>query len=548
MSAPLLHTAMVRWLHDMAMAGVFTTDTALVIQSWNTWLEKATGRSEASVVGRPLFEVFPEIVARSLDRHYTAALRGEVSVLAHRFHGHLVRIAGPAGDMPQSARVAPLADGDAIVGTITVVDDVSERVNSEAELRRQIAAAEEARAIAEEALRVKDEFLATLSHELRTPLNAVLGWTNILLGQSVDPEMLNRALRVIDRNAAAQARLIDDMLDMARIVSGKLRLQMGPVDLVAATLAAIDVVAPAADAKTLRIEQSLGANPRPIMADADRVQQIAWNVLSNAVKFTPPGGTITVRIEAAADAVCLVISDTGKGIAPDFLPHVFERFRQANSTVSRTEGGLGLGLALARQLVEMHGGHIAVTSEGINRGATFTVAFPAVAAEAMALPPARANRGDEGALDGYCVLVVDDDEDWRDLLQTALRARGADVMVMATAHEALGIISKGGPNRPDVVVADIGLPNEDGYVLIRQIRALPGAQRRLPVLAVTAYTGRDTEQRTLAHGFDAYRPKPIATGAVAAVIADLLRARRTPRRLRRKPAATPPMPIEPSNV
>jgi CheY-like chemotaxis protein/anti-sigma regulatory factor (Ser/Thr protein kinase) len=335
---------------------------------------------------------------------------------------------------------------------------------------------------------------------------------------------------------------------MARIVSGKLRLQMGPVDLVAATLAAIDVVAPAADAKNLQIHKRLGTNPQLIIADADRVQQIAWNVLSNAVKFTPPGGTITVSVEEAADAVRLVISDTGKGISHEFLPHVFERFRQANSTVSRTEGGLGLGLALARQLVEMHGGQIAVSSEGVNRGSTFTVAFPTVTAETTAAPPARAKRRDEGTLAGYRVLVVDDDEDWRELLQTALKARGAEVTVTATAHEALGIVMKGGLERPDVVVADIGLPNEDGYVLTRQIRALPGTLARIPVIAVTAYAGGDTEQRALGHGFDAYRAKPIATGAVAAVIADLLRARRTPRRLRPNSGASPPVPAEPSNV
>jgi PAS domain S-box-containing protein len=548
MSAPPLHSAMLRFVHEMAVAGVYTTDTTLVIRSWNAWLEKATGRSEESVVGHSLFEVFPEIIGRGLDRYYTAALRGEVSILAHRFHGHLVRIAGPMGDMPQSARVAPLIDADAIVGTVTVLDDVSERVNSEGELRRQIAAAEQARAIAEEALRVKDEFLATLSHELRTPLNAVLGWTNILLGQSVEPAMLDRALRVIDRNAVAQARLIDDMLDMARIVSGKLRLQMGPVDLVAATLAAIDVVAPGAHAKNLVIQKALGTTPRLITADADRVQQIAWNVLSNAVKFTPTGGTITVRIEEAATGVQLMISDTGKGISPDFLPHVFERFRQANSTVSRTEGGLGLGLALVRQLVEMHGGHIAATSEGANRGSTFTITFPAVVAESAAAAPARTHRADEGVLDGYRVLVVDDEEDWRDLLQTALRTRGADVAVATTAHDALAMVAQGGPERPDVIIADIGLPNEDGYALIHQIRALPGALGRIPVVAITAYAGDDTEKLAIRYGFDAYRSKPIATGAVAVVIADLLRSRRMPRRLPRGVVATPALPSESPNV
>jgi PAS domain S-box-containing protein len=316
MPEPLLNAAMVRWLNELAMVGIFTTDADLVVRSWNQWLERVTGRSEASVVGKRLFDLYPELSKRNFDRHYTSALRGEVSVLAHRFHGYLLHITTPAGDMPQSVRVAPLVHDEAIIGTITVIEDVSERVNSEAELRRQIAAAEQARAVAEEALRLKDDFLATLSHELRTPLNAVLGWTRILLGHPVEQEVLERALTVIDRNAAAQARLIDDMLDMARIVSGKLRLEMGPVDLVAATLAAIDVVAPAANAKNLTINRHLGRRKQIITADADRIQQIAWNVLANSVKFTPSGGTINVRIEADREMVRLIVSDTGKGISP----------------------------------------------------------------------------------------------------------------------------------------------------------------------------------------------------------------------------------------
>ena len=231
----------------------------------------------------------------------------------------------------------------------------------EAEMRRQIAAAEDAREIAEDALRTKDEFLATLSHEIRTPLNAVIGWTKILLGRKTDPETVQRALTIIDRNAIAQARLIEDMLDMARIMSGKLRMEFGPVDLVASTAAAIDVVSPAAAAKGVTILADLGSEPRAIVADAGRVQQIAWNILSNAVKFTNAGGTVSVKIEPGADLVRLVVRDTGEGIAPEFLPLVFERFRQANASASRTEGGLGLGLALVRELVELHGGTIAVT-------------------------------------------------------------------------------------------------------------------------------------------------------------------------------------------
>jgi PAS domain S-box-containing protein len=532
MPEPLLNAAMVRWLNELATAGIFTTDTDLVVRSWNKWLERVTGRPEDSVVGKPLFDLFPEIAKRNFDRNYASALRGEVSVLAHRFHGYLLRITTPTGDMPQSVRVAPLVQGETIIGTITVIEDVSERMNSEAELRRQIAAAEQARAVAEEALRIKDDFLATLSHELRTPLNAVLGWTKILLGHSVDKDMLERALNVIDRNAIAQARLIDDMLDMARIVSGKLRLEMATVDLVTATLAAIDVVAPAANAKNITINKRLGARPRLITADADRIQQIAWNVLANAVKFTPTGGTINVRIEVEGDAVTLIVSDTGKGIAADFLPYVFERFRQANSSVSRTEGGLGLGLALVRQLVEMHGGQIGVSSQGEDRGSTFTVTFP-LAHEGASETEAAIMSSEPAVIGSYRVLLVDDDKDWRELLAPVLVARGATVTSVGTAREAMTIINGDAAIRPDVLVADVGLPGEDGFALIERVRKLSGALGRMPAVAVTAYAGATTEKRALGAGFDIFRVKPITPDEVAVAIANALKIRPTPRRLRR---------------
>jgi PAS domain S-box-containing protein len=524
---------MVRWLDELASAGVFTTDASLAITSWNQWFERATGRPAEVVVGRALFEVFPDISERGLDRYYTAALRGEVGVLAHRFHGHLVRIPTSSGDMPQSTRIAPLLIDHDVIGTVTVVEDVSERVNSETELRRQIAAAEAARHVAEDALRVKDDFLATLSHELRTPLNAVLGWTNILLAQPVSPEMLDRALQVIDRNAAAQARLIDDMLDMARIVTGKLRLEMKPVDLVTATLAAIDVVTPTAHAKNITIRKLLGTTPGLITADPDRVQQIAWNILSNAVKFTPSGGSIDVRIDHQGDAVRLSISDTGKGIESDFLPHVFERFRQANSSVSRTEGGLGLGLALVRQLVEMHGGRIGVASEGVDKGATFTVTFPPAADDALTPRAPRAPALPAGALEARRILIVDAEDDWRDLLAAALAESGAHVAGVRTGREALDVLSQPG-DIPDLLLADLALPGENGCDLMRRIRRLEGPAGRIAAMAVTAYTGAPHERRAFDAGFDMFRAKPISPEDVAAAVLALIEQRRLPHQLVRR--------------
>jgi PAS domain S-box-containing protein len=523
----LRNAAMLRWFNELSSQGIFTTDDELKIRSWNRWLERTTGTSEAAVVGRPLFEVCPELLSRGFDRHYRAALNGEPIVLAHRFHNYLIRVPGPQGNMPQTSRVAPLLDGGVVVGTITVIDDVSERVSSEAELRRQIAGAETARATAEEALRVKDEFLATLSHELRTPLNAVLGWTQILLGQKVDRELLARALHVIDRNATAQARLIDDMLDMARIVSGKLRLEMAPVDLVVATLAAVDVIAPAAQAKNITIKKLLGSAPQLVTADADRMQQIAWNVLSNAVKFTPGGGTITIRIDQGGGLVRLSISDTGKGITPEFLPFVFERFRQANSSVSRTEGGLGLGLALVRQLVEMHGGQIDVSSEGRDKGTTFTIALPAITAELADIPtPERSI--DARALAGHRVLIVDDAGDWRELLAEMLSKHGAAVTTAGSTAEALRAIEQRRRPRPHLIVAEIGLPGEDGFELIRRVRQRFTGEERIPAVALTGYSIPANSEKAIDAGFDYFRQKPIAPEAVVATVLEALQLRNKP--------------------
>jgi len=520
-ASALLHAAMLRWLNELSSQGVFTTDVHLTVASWNAWLERATGVAAADVVGRPLLEAFPELAGRRLDRYYRAALNGEASVLSHGFHSHLIRVATPSGHMLQTARVAPLLEGDAIIGTITAIDDVSERVHSETQLRGRIAEAEHARGAAEDALRVKDEFLATLSHELRTPLNAVLGWTRILLGQNVDQEMMTRALHVIDRNAAAQARLIDDMLDMARIVTGKLRLEFAPVDLMAATLAAIDVVAPTAQAKNITIHKMLGNRPLLINADGDRIQQIVWNVLSNAVKFTPQGGRIDLRLGETAEHAQLMITDTGKGISAEFLPHVFERFRQANSSVSRTEGGLGLGLALVQQLVALHGGDIAVSSAGPGHGATFTVTFPLAAADDTQLTLAIG--APSRTLSGRRVMVVDDEEDWCDALAQMLKNHGAEVQVAHTADQALAMISSG--DWPHALIADIGLPGTDGFELVRRVRELESGDGRIPAIAVTAYSGKANIRRALEAGFDQYRVKPISSEDVVAAVAGELTAR-----------------------
>ena len=533
--APLMHAAMLRWLDEFSSQGIITTDAGLKIRGWNRWLERHTGRMADSLLGQPLLAAIPELGARDLERYYRAALAGQVSVLAQQFHRYFieipVRIDATTSPMPQSCRIAPLLAEGRVVGTITVIEDVSDRVRSEVELRRQIAAAEKAREFAEEALRLKDEFLATLSHEIRTPLNAVVGWTRILLSKPVDPPTLQNALQVIDRNARAQSRLVEDMLDMARIVTGKLRLEMAPMDLVAATTAAIDVVGPAAAAKGVRIISSFGSGPRAINADADRVQQIAWNLLSNAVKFTPPGGTVEVIIPAELP-VRLIVKDTGQGITPDFLPFVFERFRQANASANRTEGGLGLGLSLVRQLVELHGGRISAESSGRGRGAVFTVTFPERQEEDAAVAPAPA--GFTGTpLAGLRLLVIDDDADWRQLLSLALEGLGAHVASAGTVDE--GVQALKAHDRPDAILADIGMPGQDGFAFLETVRALDGKLSSVPVIAVTAYAGPDNEARALAAGFKMHCAKPLDPDTVARAVLKVVGERVAARPRRKRP-------------
>ena len=526
-----LTAAMLHWFDELADAGILTTDHQLVIRAWNGWLEQHLGLRRAEVIGRPLLEVFPDLVTRGFEPHYRAALNGEARVLAHRFHRYL--IARPGAEAIQSARIAPLEFDGAIVGTITVIQDVSERVASERELRRQIETAEEARAVAEEAVRVKDEFLATLSHELRTPLNAVLGWTKILLGRQVDPAMMARALQVIDRNAVAQTRLIDDMLDMARIMSGKLRLELEPVDLSAIAMAAIDVVAPAAAARSVEIVRNFEVAVPWMMGDPDRVQQVIWNLLSNAVKFTEPGGRVTVGIVRDHDVLTVYVEDTGRGISPEFLPQMFERFRQADSSSSRRQGGLGLGLSLVRQLVELHGGRVSATSQ-VGKGSRFTVTFPSrnEASNEDPIPPVAVV---DASLDlrGVRVLLIEDDADAREILATALRHHGAEVAEAGSAVLALKTLdaSVAAAAGPDVIISDIGLPGADGYQVMEQLAARAAANGTdIPVIAVTAYGRPQDKKQAAAAGFRMHLTKPIAPDALAAAVVHVLPAGRARQR------------------
>jgi signal transduction histidine kinase/CheY-like chemotaxis protein len=385
-----------------------------------------------------------------------------------------------------------------------------------------------ARAAAEAASRAKDEFLAVLSHELRTPLNAVYGWAHMLRSGGITGEGITRALDVIMRNANAQVQLIDDMLDVSRIVTGKMRIEVRAIELKAVVDAALDIVRPAAEAKGLRLQAVFDAQTFSITGDPDRLQQVVWNLLSNAVKFTPAGGRIQAHLRRVNSSVQIIVSDTGQGIAPEVLPHVFERFQQADSTSTRRHTGLGLGLALARHLVELHGGTLKAASAGVGQGSTFTVTLPVATpgGEPAEAWPARARLHPTAAmpvsargpsLRGVRVLVVDDDRDGLELIAAMLTGSGAQVRRCASATEAFAVLQEW---RPDILISDIEMPGEDGYTLIRRVRALTDAAlARIPAVALTAYGRAEDRSRTLSAGYSMHVPKPVDPAELVTVVA-----------------------------
>ncbi len=393
-------------------------------------------------------------------------------------------------------------------------------------LVRQLDAAlereQQARRDAEAASHLKDEFLMTVSHELRTPLTAIYGWVRLLATRNVPREQEVRALAAIERNAAAQTRLVDDLLDVSRAISGKLRLDARPVNPAQPLHAAVETLGPALQAKSIRFVESIDTDGGLILADPDRLQQIVWNLLSNAIKFTPEGGTISLRLVRAPDHVEIVVSDSGAGIEPEFLPHVFERFRQGEGGTRRRFGGLGLGLAIVWHLVELHGGRVSAESEGADRGATFRVVLPVRQAAARVeadqpVPAAIAEPAAPARLDGVRVLVVDDDEDARELFVSALADAGAMVQSALSAQQALEALAR---DRFDVLLSDIEMPDEDGFSLLEQARA---RKLMVPVvIAVTAYTRATDRHRALEAGFHWHLAKPVDPATLVSVTASLL--------------------------
>jgi PAS domain S-box-containing protein len=451
------------------------------------------------------------------------------------------------GLRPQSSLVVPMQTMGRIVGTIEVQSYENGAYREEHITAMKMAAnlaavaienmrllqyETRARKTAEDANRLKDEFLATLSHELRTPLTAILGWSHMLRDVRVDEKTFNTAIEIIERNARTQQQIVDDILDVSRVITGNLRLEAEPTDLRGVVEAAADTVRPAATAKGINLNLSFDAGVGPVMGEPRRLQQVVWNLLLNAVKFTPIGGEVRVRVERGTDGHArLTVSDTGQGIAPEFLPHVFDRFRQGDQSTTRAHGGLGLGLSIVRHLVELHGGTVSASSDGAGRGSTFRVELPELRISdfGFRIEEKEAGANNESAirnpqsaiLSGLRVLVVDDEPDTLDLLRVILERGGARVAAVGSASAAWSALEEG---LPDLLLCDIGMAGEDGYQLIRRVREREGGTL-VPAIALTAYAGEADRAHALEAGFQLHVPKPIDPASLVAIIAELVGAR-----------------------
>jgi len=406
---------------------------------------------------------------------------------------------------------------------VSIKRDITARKKTEAKLAQLLVRERTARADAEKANRLKDEFLATLSHELRTPLNAVIGWSRILKAGRLDNESSLHAIQVIERNAWAQKQIIEDILDVSRVITGKLQLHLAPVDLVAVVNAALDAVRPALEVKDIKIDTHFQPQLKILAGDVDRLQQVVWNLLSNASKFTPVGGTVGVRISQDETYVEIEVRDTGPGIAQEFLPHVFERFRQADGSTTRTHGGLGLGLAIVRHLVELHGGLIAARNVSDGTGAVFTVKLPFPSTELtladMPLATPAKETVTEVDLDNVRILVVEDELDALDLITIDLTAHGAKVRGAASAAQALELLGK---EEFDLLISDIGMADTDGYNLIRQVRNQETEGEHIPAIALTAYARIQDRIRAISAGYSTHVAKPVEIKELVTVVKCLL--------------------------
>ena len=488
-----------------------------VITSWNRAAQAMFGWTAAEAVGQRITLIIPRERWPEEDEVLARVRKGEsidhFDTVRERKNGERIDV---------SLTVSPVKDARGrIIGASKIARDVSDRKRAEAERTKLLQTVQQAREEAEELNRSKDQFLALLSHELRTPLNAIFGWARMLQSAAMDEVTSRRAIDAILRNATAQVQLVEDLLDVSRIITGKMRLDVQSLDLKSVVESALDAVQPAASAKGLKIETVLDPNAGPVVGAADRLRQVVWNLLMNAIKFTPRDGRVQVHLRKLKSHVEIVVSDSGEGIQPEILPFIFDRFRQGDSTTTRPHGGLGLGLALVRHLVDLHGGRVRAASEGPGRGATFVVELPIaiLSSEAGATPEASAATG-ALPLQSVRVLLVDDDADGLDLTTVMLTNSGAQVKTAVSVAAALDVLESW---PADVLVSDIEMPREDGYELLRRIRAKErGGRTRLPALALTAYGRPEDRRRTLAAGFNLHLAKPIDPSELVLAVANLV--------------------------
>jgi len=488
-----------------------------VITSWNRAAQAMFGWTAAEAVGQRITLIIPRERWPEQDEVLARVCKGESID-----HFDTVRVRKSGERIDVSLTVSPVKDARGrIIGASKIARDVSDRKRAEAERTKLLQTVQQAREEAEELNRSKDQFLAVLSHELRTLLNAIFGWARMLQSAAMDEATSRRAIDAILRNATAQVQLVEDLLDVSRIITGKMRLDVQWLDLKSVIESALDAVQPAASAKGLKIETVLDPNAGPVVGAADRLRQVVWNLLMNAIKFTPRDGRVQVHLRKLKSHVEIVVSDSGEGIQPEILPFIFDRFRQGDSTTTRPHGGLGLGLALVRHLVDLHGGRVRAASEGPGRGATFVVELPV----AILGPEAGTTLETSAAmgalpLQNVRVLLVDDDADGLDLTTVMLTNSGAQVKTAVSVAAALDILESW---PADVLVSDIEMPGEDGYELLRRIRAKErGGRTRLPALALTAYGRPEDRRRTLAAGYNLHLAKPIDPSELVLAVANLV--------------------------
>ena len=506
---------------------IISKDLNGIVRSWNAAAERMFGYAAAEIVGKALRLIIPADRHAEEDEILARLRRGE-----RIEHFETVRRAKDGRLLDVSLTVSPVRDSSGcVVGASKIARDISDQKHAAAERERLLEAERVARAEAERASRLKDDFVAMVSHELRTPLNAMLGWTQLMTRARNDPAVIARGLDVVARNTRLQAQLISDLLDISRIVAGKLQLDTRTVDLRAIVGQAFETIEEEARTQGVEIEGELDEGASLVWGDPSRLQQVFWNLLSNAIKFTPRGGRVRVRLRFGGSHAHLEVADNGAGIRADALPHVFDRFHQADRSITRRFGGLGLGLAIVRHLVELHGGQVEAASEGEGKGATFTVTLPVVgdAVDHERRKERREATDVSVGLETIRLLVVEDEADTLEFLRRLLTTHGATVLTAVNAGEALLLMRD---EKPDLLISDIGLPEVDGYDLIQRVRREASPGRDIPAIALTAYARSEDRTRALRAGYQAHIAKPVEPNELLAMIAsfvELTAAHRRPR-------------------